>query len=256
MKGLLHRLAMRATGTAAALRSDLRLPFGGDGIHWPEPDESQVEGLVGEPARSALPGASASLHAPPHSTGFHEAEGDEAAAMRRMAKAPTPLVPREKTPQQADAMPPALGSETLVSAHSLPLGRARQAGAAAPGAEALSVTVPRRPLQKAAPTARHGSMPLDVDLPAPLMPEPHTAARARSTPLMSSMTARSLEAAARMRGAASARAEDPTEVHVHIGCIEVTAVQETPRLRRRPAAAAPAAMSLDSYLAARQRGRS
>lgn len=50
----------------------------------------------------------------------------------------------------------------------------------------------------------------------------------------------------------AAKTEEPTEVHVHIGRIDVTAVAEPAAPRRRPAAA-PALMSLDTYLAKRSR---
>ena len=52
--------------------------------------------------------------------------------------------------------------------------------------------------------------------------------------------------------ARAAKAEEPTEVHVHIGRIDVTAVHEPAAPRRRPAGA-PAPMSLDTYLARRSR---
>ena len=46
------------------------------------------------------------------------------------------------------------------------------------------------------------------------------------------------------------RSEETTEVHVNIGRIEVTAVQEAPP-PRRPAPRTAKAMSLDEYLARR-----
>jgi hypothetical protein len=55
------------------------------------------------------------------------------------------------------------------------------------------------------------------------------------------------------QGSTAAPGEDNTEVHIHIGRIDVTAVHETPAARRR-APGAPAPMSLDGYLA--KQGRS
>ena len=52
--------------------------------------------------------------------------------------------------------------------------------------------------------------------------------------------------------AAGAGREDTTELHIHIGRIDVTAVREAEPTRRKPAAA-PAATSLDAYLAQRRR---
>jgi hypothetical protein len=47
-------------------------------------------------------------------------------------------------------------------------------------------------------------------------------------------------------------ADEATEVHIHIGRIDVTAVHEAPPPRRKPAST-QAPMSLDSYLARRSR---
>ena len=107
-----------------------------------------------------------------------------------------------------------------------------------PGAEAAYA--PR----EVATTARKA--PRD-DEPAPLLPrEP------RSTPL-APMPQPSSRRGALQQGVAAAQGESDTEVHIHIGRIDVTAVHEAPPQRRR-AAASPAPMSLDGYLA--QRGRS
>lgn len=52
--------------------------------------------------------------------------------------------------------------------------------------------------------------------------------------------------------AAASRSEEPNEVHVHIGRIEVTAVREAPPARRKRSQGKPP-MSLGEYLAKRQR---
>lgn len=44
------------------------------------------------------------------------------------------------------------------------------------------------------------------------------------------------------------------DVHIHIGCVEVTAVHEAAAPRRRPVSAQQPPMSLDAYLAKRVRG--
>lgn len=53
---------------------------------------------------------------------------------------------------------------------------------------------------------------------------------------------------------AVAAEQEPTEVHVHIGRIEVTAVHEAPPARKRPEPPPRTAPSLEDYLAQRQRG--
>ena len=91
---------------------------------------------------------------------------------------------------------------------------------------------------------------MHFDDPAPLMPR--TARPAPLAPVAQPSARRFLPS----QGASSANAangDDSTEVHIHIGRIDVTAVQEAPPPRRR-AAAAPPPMSLEGYLA--QRGRS
>lgn len=57
------------------------------------------------------------------------------------------------------------------------------------------------------------------------------------------------------QGNASTGGSAPTEVHVTIGRIEVTAVQEAPSQPVRPTAGRPPRMSLDDYLASRRRQR-
>ncbi len=49
------------------------------------------------------------------------------------------------------------------------------------------------------------------------------------------------------------RDNTPTEVHVTIGRIEVTAVQESPTQRVRPSVEPQPRMTLDAYLASRRR---
>lgn len=83
-------------------------------------------------------------------------------------------------------------------------------------------------------------------LPAPLLPRQRTAKATGTAP----------NASPEPRGSAGAAREEstePNEVHVHIGRIEVTAIQESPQPKsRRKHGQAP--MTLDDYLAKRQRG--
>lgn len=97
------------------------------------------------------------------------------------------------------------------------------------------------------PTARHQDAPMAS--PPPLIPAFHPALDLPSThsvarpaaPRPSSNPARHTPETA------------PDEIHVHIGRIEVTAVSEAPKPKARAARGQPP-MSLDDYLAKRQRG--
>lgn len=97
------------------------------------------------------------------------------------------------------------------------------------------------------PTARHQDAPMAS--PPPLIPAFHPALDLPSKPSVARPTApRPASNTARHTPEAA-----PDEIHVHIGRIEVTAVQEAPKPKAR-AARGQAPMSLDDYLAKRQRG--
>lgn len=91
-------------------------------------------------------------------------------------------------------------------------------------------------------------------VPEPIVASDNAATGHASVSAAGSMTMRTNPAGDRQRMTASdAMAGDqPAEVHVHIGRIEVTATQEAPPPKRR-AAAAPKFMTLDEYLARRKR---
>ena len=86
-------------------------------------------------------------------------------------------------------------------------------------------------------TSPADASPIEPGAPEPLLPS------LASTPTANSVAAMQIPAAT---------SDTPNEVHVHIGRIEVTAVQSSePRKRKAKAAQQP--MSLDDYLARRQR---
>ena len=78
-----------------------------------------------------------------------------------------------------------------------------------------------------------------------LPPQPSTAGHAATR-----VPAGQGAAAFAIRAAPQAGASGETEVHIHIGRIEVTALQEAPLPKARARERTPA-MSLDAYLAAR-----
>jgi hypothetical protein len=79
------------------------------------------------------------------------------------------------------------------------------------------------------------------------MPETIGNTPPRPAPLAPTMTRATADS---MHGAPN---DEPNEVHIHIGRIEVTAVQENAAPRRRAATPAPAAMSLQEYFVKRGR---
>jgi len=112
-----------------------------------------------------------------------------------------------------------------------------------PDATAARLEPPQPTLHQSGPTAPTTSPDMASPFPEPLLaPTGATAAHFDATaPALSERAATQAEA-------------EPTEVHVHIGRIEITAVRESnpSRPARRPRREP---MSLDDYLAQRQRGR-
>jgi hypothetical protein len=284
MKGLLQRLAARATGTAAMLRPDLQVPVAaapasGGAVSVHNEGSAVVSGDLGS-ARPAPPPALANPALEPM---LPDARlGIDAAALPPQPPQPDPR-PLDQPPAAASgpqAMadtpvrgPPLSGSELLppvgpalviTSPASPPLlappqvESARQAaparfdGPAPPAAAAVEPAPwPTVPLlmpgeqPTAQPTAQPAVQPA-LQPPTRWAPQPTTQPVAQVHP-----------AAARAAAAASAGRfgnGEATEVHVHIGRIDVTAVREAPAAARRRPAPAPAAPSLDSYLAQRRRG--
>ena len=100
------------------------------------------------------------------------------------------------------------------------------------------------------PELRAGTASTQAARPASRLSSARTPASADSLPAMLQPAA-PVEAR-NVASAAGAGREDTTELHIHIGRIEVTAVREAAPIRRKPAAA-QAATSLDAYLAQRRR---
>lgn len=260
MKGLLHRLAARAAGTALPVRSDVRLPFGAGG--WEEAVPAQAEAAAPAAVASLL--AQAPLaHADPASAAPAPIADLRTAPSPVLAARAAPVALDEHQPpgrrapvettetSRRDRLPPRLLGEGLDPRSSIdaPTQQADAQTRLEPGAIAA---LPPSPAPPAAPAARAAaSSRPEAAGPARLMP----AATPRPTPAatmpVAGQSAWSAYSTARSP-ARAAKAEEPTEVHVHIGRIDVTAVHEPAAPRRRPAGA-PAPMSLDTYLARRSR---
>ena len=251
MNGLLHRMAARAAGTAVAVRSDARLPYAGGGAGLGGLGEAASNFSTGAEPLAQTPSASAIL---PHE---HTARPAGLQVSTNSTRAPSPLVsglhdagavrdtpqiaPNAAFTQRVDSTQPSTIDEpqlTMPPQHAEPV-----MPRTVPLAIESELAPAHTPLELAMPAHRA----MRADEPAPLMPrEPRPAPL---SPVLRPADRR----AALSRDSAATQHEADTEVHIHIGRIDVTAVHEVAPPRRR-AAAAPAPMSLDGYLA--QRGRS
>ena len=243
MKGLLHRLAARAAGTAVPVRSDVRLAFGGG-------DFADGEGIETAPMRqpSLIAPAVVELRAerpiePPREASpalIVEGSVPHPIAMQP-ASVPAPARTREPVQHSSDAERVADESPPPPLMPASPIGRQGVERREAPAAIA-------EPAPPEAPSDRAASH--NVQGPEPLMP---MVARDRAV-VSPSAPATTLRIGTRPPSAVAPEAADePTEVHIHIGRIDVTAVHDAPSAPRKRAAATPDPMSLDAYLARRSR---
>jgi hypothetical protein len=261
MNGFLHRLAQRANGTARLARS-----AAAPAAAWApavEPWTRQTNGhgpagagrvaeahaplhhLKQQRAPGALENSSldtlpiGSQHHPVHARADEPGHGEAA---------PMPVVGRAQAPDAAQAPKPgdpvvareATRHPTLSAAH--PALRGLDEHAAPTRVQQPSrgneqaLTVAEASQHEAPPPrdALQGIAPLLARVAQPRRPDPPLAPEA-----------------GRHRAGASALVEETTEVHVSIGRIEVTALQEAPA-PRKPARNNRAPLSLDDYLARRQ----
>ncbi len=254
MKGLLHRLAARAAGTAPLIRSDARLPFCGGGLAWADetldgnstaaremppspiaaPPDAPTEWAEPEPARtSVVTSTNVSIEA------FAEAPGAQS-----LHKAFSSVPPPDATLQ---------ASEPAV--HRLPGKKPHDVSQPAPGpsvpeaaprlASALSVV----PENREPTAARRGSSGRET---SPPLVEPARLMPSAGVHLDTTMPTITRQRSAPPPAPAAQASDDTTEVHIHIGRIEVTAVHEAPAPRAQPSKR-QAPMSLDAYLAERSK---
>lgn len=241
MSGLLQRLAARATGSAWTLHSDARLPFAGGTL-------AMAETADMAPA------------APP------DPANSPATVVARRTEPPASDAPREPAPIAAHtphrpAMPGHAATAAIQPAHETrvtaraadePVEHSIQndtvhAAQSAPTDAAWVSTAP--------PRAVHPTVHAD---PPPLLPNHRSDGSAAARPATAHATAASVTPrpphalpTLRQPASAAARPVEPTEVHVHIGRIEVTAVQ-APQTAQRPVRERTQPLSLDAYLAKRK----
>lgn len=240
MSGLLMRLGAQATGSGWAVRSDVRLPFGTLG-----PGPAVVPAAAGDTSPGSVevdagekglaPVAEAPWIAPRSSprplsepetgpgpgpaatTSATEDATVQHGVRNDLQTAPSPLVLRPPTPMPS---PPRAVSLNLPHAAEVAPGQNRRPSTA-------------------------------TDLPEPLLPGRAPAAqRHPSPPPLKTPDTQVRNAFGQPQYRAESDRE--TEVHIHIGHIEVTAVQETARPKPRPRERAQP-MSLDAYLEQRRK---
>jgi hypothetical protein len=230
VKGLLHRLAARASGTTVPVRSDARLPFGGT-------DLSRSAEVSDGPIAESLHVHEAAPLSPP----MDRAREDPQA---RRTDGSIPISAGQSTLPAAPGLAQAGELETRLPMRLVCAAPAQTEAIAAFELESSPIPTPGRA------ETHHESSPSRAarlsDEPSLLMPA--AAAPAKSQRQPGASPARTNPSAA----ARDAASESATEVHIHIGRIDVTAVHEPAPPRRTPPKS-PAPMSLDSYLAKRGR---
>jgi hypothetical protein len=271
VKGLLHRLAAHAAGATAAVRSDARLPFGRPShgsdpgsdlgrdataeqsfamdVGVPAPDASAVfarprDGLAGDTPAALTPMLDPPprrLRTSPADTSSSEASDTRSDAHPRLGDASTPssnpnppLGPAPDPPRRlVDSTPADPGHASHRARSTTESAETAERSRAAPTPEALRSDVESR-------SAREPSLLIPLAVPHPAAP-PAIAAPAITRWLGTTNPTPHAVASA-----------EPSEVHIHIGRIEVTAMHEAAP-PRRPPAPRPPPMSLDAYLAKRGR---
>ena len=233
MSGLLQRLAARATGNAWTVRSDARLPFAAP--------MAMEEPATSPPAvqDAALPMAPHRHAQRPTTSPHRDASTDGPAVPQPLPSAGAPNARGAARTEPID-VPPLFQPQPVFAAPTPALRTASEDAAPTGFAPQRQMPDgdPRPGSTVAAPAERQTVRPTPADPPA-LMPSRSTRSPRRHTPSVSTSAPRT-PAATPMATA--------TEVHVHIGRIEVTALQ-APVARPRPARERTQPVSLDAYLA-------
>lgn len=254
MTGLLHRLAARATGTAWTVRSDARLPYGAGRL---------LEAGAGDDPVAEAPGAETSpafavrepweTPAAPHGqpTVTSARPANPQAMPGRLSTMPASTNDRTPDPPmpRADPASHARAAHAFDATGESPNGPVSELDSASPS---LSSRSEPRPVRVAASETFPGSaQPVQSrNDPAPLLPP----SCATAGPPGSQVQRQPTPAVDRWGGPSRQMARQDTsdtEVHIHIGRIDVTAMHESSKPKAR---ARTQPVSLDAYLSARARG--
>jgi hypothetical protein len=276
MKGLLHRLAARAAGTATVVRSDARLPYGTDALAWSPAVEDPLVQAPEAAVSSAVP-VRVAERPMRVSVAPSERDAQDAYASDRSHEGVIPLPevhePRPLSPPRASSPDVSTRVLELATTPELDAGVSRinvpqraLVSAASEENEREPVAMPAEPpsriapqsarlARNAAPASPRTSLERAASAdPAPLLsPLPNVARAAGGEPPFSTAAQQPLALPLGRSAVPSAASYDEAnEVHIHIGRIEVTAVHEAPKARIKPSAKSPA-VSLDAFLDARSR---
>ena len=232
MTGLLHRLAARANGTAWTVRSDSRLPFASES--WGQ-TAIETEAQQTEPSTLLRPAAAAP--APDRQAAETIAQPNrprqQQATWQVAASEPPDALMPPSTPPRWTVQQHLIAADAATSPQ--PPGVRTVSPQQTPGAPAIF-----RP----AAAQTHAASAFAQSTPEPLLP-----------PVSANLVAASAGLAPRAQlgawaSTAQPAAREDTEVHIHIGRIDVTAVHEGPKPRPRTRERTQP-VSLDTYLAAR-----
>jgi len=244
MTGLFRRLARQVVGPEPTKAHAMaRLPF----LAPPEMVAAEETSLPESQIRAPTPTAPLDAYVQGEAPASPAVRTPQATAIPRDAQMPDAPRERQKGAARRRSAAPAEDPRVRPPLLSEPRHRGRahsRAGDTAMPVPAVSEAVP-------APIAE---TPV-VSVPPPIVTQPVAADEERGWRPAHRVTA-AAPGSRQMRqpvGTASAPADEPAEVHVHIGRIEVTAVQEPDRRRKPPTGPQP--MSLNEYLKRRQRGR-
>jgi hypothetical protein len=256
MKGLLHRLAARATGTTIQVHSDARLPFGGVGQRLDDTagdvDAQQRLTVHDETAQLSRTGTTRSAaREPTPSPTIPQSQSVQSAPLARAdADASSSVVAAFDAQFANTAVPARLIKEASVAAPREGISRAtaqliKEASDAAPREGVSRSALHSASSNPSTTLAKSSAAASDIGEPSSLMPP-----LADRSPGPSGTTPAALRQLA-LQGPSSHAAvtEEPNEVYIHIGRIEITAVHEAAAPRRRRESAP--AMTLDAYLAKR-----
>ena len=271
MKGLLHRLAARATGTAVPIRSDARLPFG--------------ESSLGRHSSADIPQAfeeapTIDTSAPPSQVPTATRTDSQSTSPRRTIdrSSQDPPASREHahvtTIVEAHAPPPATARPAERTVTQPPGERTFPPGLPLPLVDSeltatANVVTSHEPTSSRSSALRQREPPVPTEAPR-TSSEPSLLLPAEGSDLptfrtvtpylgpltqqMSSLTSHMSprQPTGRISMPQTPSNEQATEVHIHIGRIDVSSVREAAPPRRK-APAKPEPVSLDAYLAKRGR---